>query len=49
MTPIGFESLAAYEEYRKKLVVDPEAKGNVEFSRRSGCILIEDRSYFYRV
>ena len=44
MTLIGFESLAAYEEYRKKLVADPEAKENVEFAKRSGCILIEDRS-----
>jgi hypothetical protein len=49
MTLIGFESLAAYEEYRKKLVADPEAKENVEYAKRSGCILIEDRSYFYRV
>ncbi len=49
MTLIGFESLAAYEEYRKKLVADPEAKENVEFARKSGCILTEDRSYFYRV
>ena len=49
MTLIGFESLAAYEEYRKKLVADPEAKENVEFAKRSGCILVEDRSYFYRI
>jgi hypothetical protein len=49
MTLIGFENLAAYEEYRKKLVADPEAKENVEFARESGCILIEDRSYFYRI
>ena len=49
MTLIGFESLAAYEQYRVKLVADSEAKENVEFAKRSGCILIEDRSYFYRV
>ena len=49
MTLIGFENLAAYEEYRKKLVADPEAKENVEFARKSECILIEDRSYFYRI
>jgi hypothetical protein len=49
MTLIGFESLAAYEDYRAKLVADPDAKANVEFARKSGCILIEDRSYFYRI
>ena len=27
---------------------DPDAKDNVEFAKRSGCILIESRSYFYR-
>jgi hypothetical protein len=48
-TFIGFPSLAAYEEYRRKLVADPEAKENVEFARKSGSILSEDRSYFYRV
>jgi NIPSNAP len=48
-TFIGFDSLAAYEEYRKKLVADPEAKANVEFARKSGCILSEDRSYVYRI
>jgi hypothetical protein len=46
---IGFDSLSAYEEYRKKLVADPEAKENVEFARKSGCILTEDRSYVYRI
>jgi hypothetical protein len=30
-------------------MADPEAKENVEFAKRLGCILIEDRSYFYRV
>jgi len=49
MTLIGFNSLAAYEEYRAKLIADPEAKENLEFAKRSGCILTEDRSYFYRV
>ncbi len=49
MTLIGFKSLAAYEEYRAKLIADPEAKENLEFAKRSGCILTEDRSYFYRV
>ena len=49
MTLIGFENLTAYEKYREKLVADPEAKENVEFAKRSACILVEDRSYFYRV
>ncbi len=49
MTLIGFKSLAAYEEDRAKLIADPEAKENLEFAKRSGCILTEDRSYFYRV
>lgn len=49
MTLIGFENLTAYERYREKLVADAEAKENVEFARKSGCILVEDRSYFYRV
>lgn len=49
MTLIGFESLAAYEKYREKLVQDPEARENLEFARQSGCILVEERSYYYRV
>lgn len=49
MALIGFESLAAYEEYRKKLMNDPEARENIEFANHTGCILIEDRSYFYRI
>ena len=49
MTLIGFENLAAYEEYRKKLVADAGAKQNVEFANKTGCILIEERSYFYKV
>jgi hypothetical protein len=46
---IGFDNLTAYEEYRKKLAADPEARENVEFARKSGCILTEERSYFYRI
>lgn len=49
MALIGFESLAAYEEYRTKLVADPEAQENLKFAEQSGCILVEDRSYFYRI
>jgi hypothetical protein len=46
---IGFDSLAAYEEYRAKLSNDPEAQQNVDFANKSGCILSEDRSYYYRI
>ncbi len=49
MALIGFESLAAYEVYRSKLTADPEARENVARAEKSGCILVEDRSYFYRL
>ena len=46
---IGFASLAAYETYREKLVKDPEALENLAFAEHTGCILFEERSYFYRL
>ena len=46
---INFPSLAAYEQYREALMRDPEAKANVEFADKSGCILVEDRSILRRV
>ncbi len=49
MTLIGFESLAAYEQYRGKLTNDADARANVAEAKKSGCILVEDRSYFYRI
>jgi hypothetical protein len=42
---IDFPSLAAYEEYRGRLMEDPDAKQNVAQAERSGCILLEDRSF----
>jgi NIPSNAP protein len=42
---IDFPSLAAYEEYRGRLMDDPEVKQNVAQAERSGCILLEDRSF----
>jgi hypothetical protein len=45
---IDFPSLAAYEQYRKRLGEDPQ---NLEASRRAdetGCILVEDRSLLKR-
>ena len=46
---IGFESLSAYEAYRNKLATDSDANENFEQAEKSGCILIEERSYFYRL
>ena len=46
---IGFQNLADYETYRSKLVDDPDARENLAFAKKSGCILVEDRSYFFRV
>ena len=42
-------TLARPARDRIERLADPDAKENVEFARKSGCILIEDRSYFYRV
>jgi hypothetical protein len=42
---IDFPSLSAYEEYRRRLMEDPEARQNVANAERSGCILVEDRSF----
>ena len=46
---INFPNLAAYETYREGLMSDPAAKENVAFADRSGCILIEDRSFLQQV
>src|SRR4051812_15260416 len=46
---IDFPSLAAYEQYRDALMRDPQAKANVEFADKSGCIWVEDRSVLQRV
>jgi len=49
MALIGFESLAAYEAYRAKLSDDPDSRENLAHAARTGCILVEDRSYFYLI
>jgi hypothetical protein len=49
MALIGFDSLAAFEPYREKLIKDRDALGNLAFAERSGCILVEDRSFFHRI
>lgn len=46
---IGFESLADYEEYRRKLMNDPDARANMADAAKSRCILIEERSYLDRI
>lgn len=46
---IGFESLADYENYRGKLMDDSDARANLAEAERSRCILLEERSYFYRI
>jgi len=46
---INFPDLAAYEKYREGLMTDHAANDNVAFADRSGCILIEDRSFLQQV
>ena len=45
---IDFESLSEYEEYRRRLVADPEAQLNFADARQSRCILVESRSFLRR-
>jgi hypothetical protein len=49
MALIGFDSLAAYESYREKLIADPDTKENLAHAEKTGCILFEERSYFYLI
>lgn len=42
---IGFDSLAAYEAYRRKLLVDPAGLANFEFAQREKFILREEREW----
>jgi hypothetical protein len=44
-----FPSLAAYEIYRDNLLADADALENVRRMEKSGCVLIEDRSFLRRV
>jgi NIPSNAP protein len=46
---IDFPSLAAYEQYRECLLLDPGAVANVKAVNASQAILIEDRSFLRRV
>jgi hypothetical protein len=46
---IEFDSLAAYEQYREQLAVDPAAQANLAFARQSHCILAERRSFLRKI
>ncbi len=41
----NIESLAAYEEYRKRLMADPLGRENYEFAQRERFLLREDRTF----
>lgn len=45
---IDFESLEAYEKYRKRLTEDEAAKANVAHAKNTQCILVEDRTFLER-
>lgn len=42
---IGFDSLAAYEIYRRRLTVDPASIANFDFAQREKFILREEREW----
>jgi NIPSNAP len=46
---IGFESLAAYENYRACLRNDPKSRANFEFAEREKFILKEERTFLRQV
>lgn len=41
----SLESLAAYEEYKARLAVDPLGKENYEFAQREKFLVREDRTF----
>ena len=41
----NIESLAAYEEYRKRLAADPLGRENYEFAQREKFLLREERTF----
>jgi hypothetical protein len=45
---IGFESLAAYEAYRAKLRIDPDAIANFNFAEREKLVQREERTFLRR-
>lgn len=42
---IGFETLAAYEQYRARLLTDAEGRANFEFAQEKRFILREERTF----
>ena len=42
---ISFESLAAYEAYRKRLLLDPEGRANFEFAKSKQFVMREERTF----
>jgi hypothetical protein len=46
---IGFDSLAAYEEYRARIRADPEGRANFAFAQEKRFILREERSWLEAV
>jgi hypothetical protein len=42
---ISFESLAAYESYRKRLLLDPEGKANFDFAKSKQFVMREERTF----
>lgn len=42
---VAFDSLAAYEAYRKRLRGDAEGRANFEFAQRNRFILREERTF----
>ena len=44
----NIESLAAYEDYRARLAVDPLGRENYEFALRERFLLREDRTFLKR-
>lgn len=46
---IDFPDLAAYEQYREKLLSDPDAMECLRRVEAAGCILNEDRSFIRRL
>jgi len=46
---IAFESLAAYEHYRAKLRVDPEARDNFAMAQSKRLILREERTFLQAI
>ena len=46
---IGFENLAAYEQYRARLRADEEGMANFAFAEENKLILMEERSFLRQV